>query len=77
MKGGSDMFNIELDISGMDQKVVKYLELCGINHGYEVFNHGVDRLVFNSERFNGFTQLVNELSMICQVHGFDYASRLV
>lgn len=72
------MFNIELDVSGIhNEALIKALKHVGVMHNYDVFYHGRDRLVFNSAKFNGFTDMVNELSNVCQAYGINYVSLLV
>lgn len=71
------MYTIELDIGGLDQRLVKCMKAIGRNHDYDVFHHGYDRLVFTSDNFNDFTGLVNELSTVCKMYSVDYLDLLV
>lgn len=70
------LYNLELNIKGLDERLVAAMKRIGGNHGYVVVNHGKDHLVFMSDRFNDFTGMINCLSNVCESYGVDYVSLL-
>lgn len=71
------MFTVELNIDGLNERLVKDMTNIGANNGYKVFYHGYDHLVFTSDRGINFTNLVRGLSTVCEVYNVDYVSLLV
>lgn len=69
-------YNIELNIKNITVDLAYKLRQIGENNGYKVWKHGYDRLVFESEHGDRFTNLINELSRCCEVHGVDYCKLL-
>ena len=70
-------YSVELNINGLDERLIKAMEDIGKNYKFDVIHHGIDCLVFASDEFNGFTYLIRDLSGVCEAYGVDYTSLLI
>ena len=70
------LYNVELNIKGLDERLIEHMKAIAKRYRYEAFNHGKDRLVFTSENGIGFTYMINEISNVCETYGVDYVSLL-
>ena len=70
------LWNIELNIKNITVDLAHKMIEIGESNGLEVWNHGWDRLVFESESGKNFTKLVNELDNVCKVYGVQYTDLL-
>lgn len=71
------MYTIEINITGINEKLVKIMAGIATNNGFDVMEHGKDHLVFTSDRGDRFTKMINELSRACELYGIDYVDLLV
>lgn len=70
------MYNVTLNIVGLHDQLVKILIDIGKLNDFDVVEDKGYTLSFTSDRGAKFTQLIMQLSTICDRYGVDYVSLL-